>query len=53
MADAERYGQTPPPLAFLDPEDLVRAEHAELAERNRKTTERALTGALEHLERKT
>lgn len=48
--DGERYGQSPPPQTFLDPEDLVRPEPPELAEQNRKTAERALTGTLELLE---
>ena len=52
-ADAELYGQSPPPRTFLDAEDLVRAEPAEIADRNRKTAERALMGTLVHLEGKT
>ena len=51
-ADAKRYGQSPPPQTFLDPEDLVRDEPPELAEQNRKTAESALTGTLELLEEK-
>ncbi len=48
--DAERYGQSPPPVTYLDPDDLVRAEPSEIVEVNRKTTRRALTGSLELLE---
>jgi hypothetical protein len=48
--EAERYDQSPPPVLWLDPEDFVRTEPAELAEANAKTAERALAGALEHLE---
>ncbi len=49
-AEAERYGQSPPPAAFLDPVDLVATERSETVEANLKTSERALTGALELLE---
>jgi acetoin utilization protein AcuC len=48
-ADADRYGQSPPPEAFIDPDDLVRAEPADLVEVNQTTVERALTGTLELL----
>ncbi len=48
-ADAERYGQSPPPITYLDPEDLVRAEPSEILESNQKTTVRALTSALAYL----
>jgi hypothetical protein len=46
-AEADRYGQGPPPTLLLDPADLVKAEPDELIEDNAKTAERALTGALE------
>jgi acetoin utilization protein AcuC len=46
-AEADRYGQSPPPTLLLDPADLVRPEPDDLREDNAKTVERALTGALE------
>ena len=49
-AESERYGQSPPPTEFLDPADLVKPETDELAQANATTVERALTGALRHLE---
>lgn len=49
-SEADRFGQSPPPVSFLDPDDLVRPEPAELAEANMKSTERALDGALGLLE---
>jgi acetoin utilization protein AcuC len=48
--EADRFGQSPLPQEWLDPEDLVRAEPAELAEKNARTVDTALTGALEALE---
>ena len=46
-AEADRYGQSPPPALFLDPANLVRPDADDLTEDNAKTVERALTGALE------
>jgi acetoin utilization protein AcuC len=44
-AAAERYGQGPPPVRFLDPAEMVGPEPAQLSEVNRRTAERALTAA--------
>ncbi len=49
-AEAERFGQAPIPDAMLDEPDLVNAESEDAAATNAKTTERAVTGALELLE---
>jgi acetoin utilization protein AcuC len=46
-AEADRYGQFPPPTDMLDPGDLVRREPDNLAEANAKTADAALTGALD------
>ena len=48
-AEAARFGQSPPPTDFIDSHDLGGTEPAEVMEANRKTAERALTGALELL----
>jgi acetoin utilization protein AcuC len=49
-AEAERYGQAPPPDAFLDAPDLVRADPPELVAANNKTASDALTATLRLLE---
>jgi len=49
--EADRHDQAPPPTTFLDPIDLVRPEPAEVTAANLRTTERALSGALELLRR--
>ena len=49
-AESTRFHQSPPPVGWLDPEDLVNPEPRDIAETNAKTAERALTAALEHLE---
>jgi len=51
-ADAERHDQSPPPTTLLDPERLVREPDGTF-DINRKTADRALTGALELLGRNT
>jgi acetoin utilization protein AcuC len=48
--ESARYDQSPPPAGFLDPAELVKPETDELAQANARTVERALTGALRHLE---
>ncbi|HUG47858.1 MAG TPA: acetoin utilization protein AcuC [Candidatus Limnocylindria bacterium] len=48
-AAAERYGQSPPPVHFIDPPDLVGPEPPQLAEANRRTAQRALAAALKEL----
>ena len=48
-AEARRFGQSPPPDTYLDPEGLVRVEPDGVAEANAKTVDRALSGALELL----
>jgi acetoin utilization protein AcuC len=48
-AEAERFGQSPPPEFLLDPEDLVGPEPAELAEANGKIARQSLEAALRHL----
>ena len=45
--EADRFGQSPPPTDFMDADDLIWAEPAGVVEANRKTVERALTGAQE------
>ena len=47
--EAERFGQSPPPEAFIDPENLVGREPNGVAEANARTAEAALSGALEAL----
>jgi acetoin utilization protein AcuC len=49
-AEAERYGQAPPPNAFLDPSGLVRPDAADLVAANKKTAADALTSTLQLLE---
>ena len=44
--ESERFGQSPPPAGFLDPEDLVGREPEGIAEANAKTVERALSVTL-------
>jgi len=46
-AEADTYGQSPPPPSFLDPTDLARPEPDDTIEDNAKTVQRALSGALE------
>jgi acetoin utilization protein AcuC len=46
-AEADTYGQSPPPTLFLDPTDLVTPEPDDIIEDNAKTVERALSGALD------
>jgi acetoin utilization protein AcuC len=48
--ESARFHQSPPPLEFLDPDDLVRAEPEETAATNAKTLDKALGEALNHLE---
>lgn len=48
-AEAERFGQAPPPETLLDPADLVAPESADISAKNAQTAERALAGALELL----
>ncbi len=48
-AEAERYGQSPPPQCFMDEERLHVAEPAGVGERNLRTAERALAQARELL----
>jgi acetoin utilization protein AcuC len=47
--EADRHDQGPPPSVFLDPIDLVKPEPAEVTAANLRTTQRALSGALELL----
>ena len=49
VAQAERFDQAPPPETYLDADDLVAPESADIAARNDKTTDTALTQALELL----
>jgi acetoin utilization protein AcuC len=48
---AKRYDQSPPPGSFLDAQDLVRPEPADVAERNARTAEQSLNQALDLLRR--
>jgi acetoin utilization protein AcuC len=48
-AEAETFGQSPPPETFLDPEKLAGREPNGVAEANVNTVDRALSGALELL----
>ena len=48
--ESARFGQSPPPEKFLDPEDMVRPEPSETADTNRRTLDRALDHALRNLE---
>jgi acetoin utilization protein AcuC len=47
--EAEQHCQAPPPELFLDPEHLVGGDPEGVAETNRNTAERALSGTLELL----
>ena len=47
--DAERFGQSPPPEHFVDPDNLVGREPNGVADANARTADRALSGALEAL----
>jgi len=49
-AESERFHQSPLPVGFLDPSDLVKPESAESSEANARTVERSLSGALELLD---
>jgi acetoin utilization protein AcuC len=49
--EAERFGQSPPPETFIDPENLVGKEPNGVAEANAETAEGALSGALEALKK--
>ena len=49
-AESERFGQSPPPATFLDPERMAGAEPEQATEENRRTIDQALNGALETLE---
>jgi acetoin utilization protein AcuC len=49
-AESARFGESPLPSEFLDPAELVKPETDELAQANAKTVERALAGALRHME---
>jgi acetoin utilization protein AcuC len=46
-AEAERFGQSPPPDSFVDPAKLVGREPNGVAEANARTADQALSGALE------
>jgi acetoin utilization protein AcuC len=48
-AEAERFGQSPPPDSFVDPAKLVAREPNGVAEANARTADQALSGALEAL----
>ena len=49
-AEAERYGQSPPPDTFLDPANLVRPDAPDLVAANKKTASDALAATLALLE---
>jgi acetoin utilization protein AcuC len=49
-AEAEQYGQSPPPATFLDPPDLVRPDPPDLIAANKKTAADALMATLGLLE---
>lgn len=51
-AEAERFGQAPPPEIFVDADGLVGREPNGVANANAKTADRALSGALESLKEK-
>jgi acetoin utilization protein AcuC len=51
VAKAEGFGQAPLPETYLDPPDLVTPESPDLAARNAKTADQALTQSLELLRR--
>lgn len=44
-AEAARYGQSPPPDAFIDPADLVSPDPPEMVSANRRTADQALEQA--------
>lgn len=48
-AESERFGQSPPPEFFVDPENLVGPEPNAVADANAKTADRALSAALDAL----
>ena len=48
-SEADRYGHSPLPATFLDPDDLVGPEPNGVRTTNARTVERALSGALETL----
>jgi acetoin utilization protein AcuC len=48
--EADRFGQSPPPVTFLDPEDIVGGEPNGVAEANARTAERALAVSAAALE---
>lgn len=50
-AEAERYGQSPPPEAYLDPPDLVSPDPDQMFERNARTVDRAMAVLLSGQER--
>jgi acetoin utilization protein AcuC len=47
-AEAERHRQAPPPVDFVDPDELVGPEPAQLAEANQRTVARALAAFSGH-----
>ena len=49
-AESARFHQSPPPAAWLDAEDLVKPEPADVTEANSRAVERALAGVMENLE---
>ena len=49
-AEAERFGQSPPPASFLDPAGFVRDDPPELIEANSRTASDALVATLRLLE---
>jgi acetoin utilization protein AcuC len=51
-ADADRFGQSPLPTDFLDPDNLVSPESPDATATNAKMTDRALSGALDLLSKK-
>jgi acetoin utilization protein AcuC len=49
-AEAELYGQAPPPTEFLDPVGFVRDDPTDLVAANRRTAERALAATVQQME---
>ncbi|MDQ3871332.1 MAG: hypothetical protein M3301_06945, partial [Chloroflexota bacterium] len=45
-AEAERYGQAPPPVHYLDRPRTVEEDRPDLIDANRQTVERALSESL-------
>jgi len=45
--ESDRFGQSPPPETYVDPEDLVRGEPDGVTETNAKTVDRALSGGVD------